>query len=181
MKGKLGEIAECGFRIADWGSGEGITVRQARRRRITLNAQWPNKAVGLQVERGDGAGAGVAVCGVWLVRACLVCWANQQGEPWTLRSVNRCRGTLWSAESAKRQASGSVAGSGLAVWQTPRTIEMSGNQRRDPRCNRDLRREGVLCFGSLGPRRFGKTLPDCRVSEIRSCKSSFRPFRAWFL
>ena len=73
--------------------------------------------------------------------------------------------------SAKRQATGCVARRGLAVWQSARTIEKSGNQRHDPRCGRDLRREGVLCFGSQQPRRFGKTLPDGRVSEIHPSKS----------
>ena len=163
------------MRNADFGLRNGDQQKESRFDRLTAGekAQWPNEPTALQVERGDGAGAGVAVCGVWLVRARLVCGTNQQGEAWALRSVNRCRWTCCSAESAKRQATGKVARSGLAVWQTARTVERRGNQRHD--------REGGLCFGSLQTCGFGNTLPDGRVSEIHSCKSLFRPFRDWLL
>ena len=85
--------------------------------------------------------------------------ADMERRP--LRPTDRCPRTRCSAEAAKRQATESVARSGLAVWQTPRTIERSGNQRHD--------RQGVFCFGSRQPRGFTETLPDGRVSEVDSC------------
>ncbi len=57
-----------------------------------------------------------------------------------------------------------------AKQHATRTIERSENQRHD--------REGVLWPCSHKPPGFGATLPDGRVSEIHSCKSLCRPFRA---
>jgi hypothetical protein len=59
-----------------------------------------------------------------------------------------------------------------ATQHAPRTLERRGNQRHD--------REGVLCMCSHKPPGFGGTLPDGRVSEMHSCRSLFRPYRAPF-
>jgi len=60
-----------------------------------------------------------------------------------------------------------------AKQYAPRTIERSENQRHD--C------EGVFCLCAHKPPGFGATLPDGRVSDVHSCNSLCRPFRAWLL